>query len=81
MRLAQTSGRFDQGVEYGPQIERRTADGLQHIGRRCLLLQRVTQLIEQPRVLDGNNGLGGKVLDQLNLLIGEAIESDIVARS
>ena len=29
------------------------------------------QFVEQPRVLDGDDGLGGKVLNQLDLLIGE----------
>ena len=46
--------------------------------RRGLLLQRfgeivgaLAQLVEQPRVLDGDDGLRGKVLNQLNLLVGE----------
>ena len=34
--------------------------------RRC-----AAQLVEQPRVLDGDDRLGGKVLHQLDLLIGE----------
>ena len=29
------------------------------------------QLVEQPRVLDGDDRLGGEVLDQLDLLVGE----------
>ena len=29
------------------------------------------QLVEQPRVLDGDHGLGGEILDQLDLLVGE----------
>ena len=29
------------------------------------------QFVEQPRVLDGDDGLGGEVLDQLDLLFGE----------
>ena len=29
------------------------------------------QLVEQPRVLDGDDGLGGEILDQLNLPISE----------
>src|SRR5262249_23815168 len=44
------------------------------IGRgiaRRLLLKRLAQLVEQAGVLDGNDGLGGKVLHQLDLLIGE----------
>ena len=45
---------------------------------RGLLLQRLAQiigalaqLVEQPRVLDGDDGLGGEVLHQLDLLVGE----------
>ena len=29
------------------------------------------QFVEQPRVLDGDDGLGGEILHQLNLLVGE----------
>ena len=51
---------------------------LQHLGGRGLLLQRLgevvgalAQFVEQPRVLDGDDGLRGEVLDQLDLLVGE----------
>ena len=51
---------------------------LQHLGGRGLLLQRLgqivgalAQLVEQARVLDGDDGLGGEVRDQLDLLVGE----------
>ena len=37
----------------------------------CSLQADSTQLVEQPRVLDGDHGLGGEVLNQLDLLIGE----------
>src|SRR5262249_16795189 len=59
------------GLEHRLQFARRTADDLEHLRRRSLLLQAFAQLIEQPRILDGNDGLGGEVLHQLNLLIGE----------
>ena len=42
-----------------------------HLGCSCLLLQRLSQFVEQPRVLDGDNGLGGEVLDQRDLFVGE----------
>ena len=32
---------------------------------------RFAQLVEQPRVLDGDDGLSGEVLHQLDLLVGE----------
>ena len=57
-------------VEHGLEIERRAADDLEHLGSGGLLLQRLaeivvlTQLVEQPRVLDGDDGLGGEVRDQ-----------------
>ena len=35
------------------------------------------QLVEQPRVLDGDDGLGGEVRDQLDLLVGE--RADLLA--
>ena len=51
---------------------------MQHIRRSRLLFQclaqiscALTQFIEQPRVLDGDDSLGGKVLHQRNLLIAE----------
>ena len=54
------------------------ADDLQHLGGRRLLLQRfrevvgaLAQFVEQPRVLDGDDGLGGEILHQFDLLVGE----------
>ena len=51
---------------------------LQHLRGRGLLLQRLgqivgalAQLVEQPRVLDGDDGLGSEVFHQLDLLVGE----------
>jgi len=35
------------------------------------LVQRLSQLIQQPRILDGDDGLRGKVLYQINLLVSE----------
>ena len=46
-------------------------DDLEHVGGRGLLLQRFAQLVEQPRVLDGDDGLSGEILDQFDLLVGE----------
>ena len=50
------------------QIAGRTGDDLEHLGGRGLLLQRfgeivgaLAQFAEQPRVLDGDHGLGGEV--------------------
>jgi hypothetical protein len=53
------------------EIECRAADNFEYVGGRCLLLQRIAQFFEQPRVLDGDDGLGGEVSEQLNLPVGE----------
>ena len=37
----------------------------------CCLAVNSAQLVEQAGVLDGDDGLGGEVLDQLDLLVGE----------
>ena len=65
-------------LEHRLQIRPASCDDLQHLGGRGLLLQRLAeivgalaQLVEQPRVLDGDDGLGGEVLHQLDLLVGE----------
>src|SRR6516225_315491 len=62
---------LDQRIKHAFEIECRTTDDLQHIGSGGLLLERVAQFVEQPRILDGDDGLGCKVLHQLNLLVGE----------
>jgi Ni,Fe-hydrogenase III small subunit len=56
------------------KIEGRAADNFEHIGGRRLLLQRLFKLVEQPRVLDGNDSLSGEVLDQPDLLVGEGTD-------
>src|SRR5262249_6481679 len=56
----------------------RAADDLEHVGGGGLLLQRfgevvraLAQLVQQPRVLDGDDGLLGEIAHQLDLLVGE----------
>ena len=44
------------------QVKRRAADDLEDVGCGSLLLQRLAQFVEQPRVLDGDDGLSGEVL-------------------
>ena len=53
-------------------------DDLEYFRGRGLLLQRLGQIVgalaqfvEQPRVLDGDDGLRGEVLHQLDLFVGE----------
>src|SRR5215467_12183628 len=70
-RLADSHCVFQQGSVHRPEVPRRTGDDAQYLGGRGLLLQRFAQLVEQAGVLNSNDGLGGKVLHQLDLLIGE----------
>ena len=60
--------RFDKRLQHRLQIESRAADDLEHVGGGGLLLQRFAQLVEQPRVLDGDHGLIGKGPHQSDLL-------------
>ena len=69
VRIAKAGSRFDQRLKHRPEIERRAADDFEHVGGGGLLLQRFAQLVEQPRVLDGDDGLAGEILDQLDLLV------------
>ena len=69
--LADARGVLQHRLEHRLQFARRARDDLQHVGGRGLLLQRLAQLVEQPRVLDRDDGLGGEVRDQLDLLVGE----------
>ena len=62
--------RFGQRIEHRLQIERGAADDLEHVGGSSLLPQRfgqvacaLPQFIEQPRILDGYDGLGSKIAD------------------
>jgi len=48
----------------------RATNDLEHVGGGSLLLQGFAQLTEQPRVLDGDDGLIGKRLYKLDLLPG-----------
>src|SRR5262245_23221519 len=61
------------GLEYRLQLTGRRTDDAQHLGRRRLLLKRLPQLIEQPRVLDGDDGLVGEGFDQFDLPIGKSL--------
>jgi hypothetical protein len=58
-------------------MEGRATDDLEYVGGGGLLLQGFAQFVQQPSVLDSNDGLGGKIADQLDLLLGE--RSDLLA--
>src|SRR5262249_11459201 len=86
--VTKAASRFNERLQHRLEIESRAADNLEHIGGGCLVLQRFTEiararlhLLEQPCVLDGDDSLRGKILDQTYLLIVEgadllAINSD-----
>src|SRR5262249_26830904 len=69
--LADTPGVGKDRIEYRGQVTRRTADDLEHLRSRGLLLQRFAQLVEQARVLDGDDRLVSEGGGELNLLLGE----------
>src|SRR6516165_6677911 len=64
----------EDGLKYRLQLAGRRTDNAQYLRGCGLLIQRFAeiirafpQLVEQPRVLDGDDGLGGEGLDQLDL--------------
>src|SRR5262245_56925133 len=78
IRLAKLGGRFDQCVEYGLEIELGAANNAEYLADGCLRFQRLGQLafarllsLKEARVLDGDHGLVGKGLHELNLLCRE----------
>ena len=69
--FANTDGILQHGLEHRLQFARRRTDDLEHVGGGGLLLQRFAQLAEQPRVLDGDDGLRSEVFNQLDLFVGK----------
>ena len=68
---AEARHRLHQRVENRLEIDGRAADDLEHVGGGGLLLQgfaeivgALAQFVEQPRVLDGDHGLFGKIGQQ-----------------
>jgi hypothetical protein len=60
-------------LEDGLDIRRRGADRPQDVARRRLLLERLLGLVEQPDVLDGDDRLGGKSLEEGHLPVREGL--------
>src|SRR3974377_1900719 len=78
VRITQARSRLDQRIQHRLKVESRAADDFEDIGSGCLLLQRfgevvsaLAQLVEQPGVLDRDDGLSGENLYQFNLLVQE----------
>src|SRR6516165_6839406 len=62
---------FEHCLEHRLQFAGRRTDYSQHVRRGRLLLQRLTKFIKQPCILDGDDRLGGQVLQKLDLLFGK----------
>ncbi len=72
------NGVLQHGLKHRLKLAWRPADHPENLGRRGLLLQglgkiigALAQLVEQARVLDGDDGLIGEAREQLDLLVGE----------
>ena len=76
--FAETHGIRQHDLKYRLQLARRAGNDVQHLRGCVLLLQclgeitrALAQLVEQPGVLDGDDGLRGEIIHQLDLLVGE----------
>src|SRR6516164_4260632 len=69
--LTKFRSRFDERLEHGFEIKCRTANYLEQVGGGGLLLQRLTQFVEQSRFLDGSRGL---LFKRFVTLSAEALE-------
>src|SRR5262245_55144262 len=81
LRLAKAGRRLHQRIQNRLQVESRATDDFKNVRGRRLLLEGFTKLVEQSRVFDSNNRLGGKVFYQFNLLVRKrshllAVDSD-----
>src|SRR6516164_834876 len=69
--FAQPHRLFEHCVEDGGKVAGRGVDDLQHLGGCGLLLQCLTRLGNESRVLHRNDRLRPEVFQQRNLLVGE----------
>ena len=68
---AEARHRLHQRVEHRLEVDGRAADDLEHVRCRGLLLEGFPQFPKQAGVFNGDHRLFGKVVHQLNLLVGE----------
>src|SRR5215468_9828408 len=71
--LAEPYGILQDRIEDGLQAAWRRGNRAKDFRRCRLLLQRLPQLVQQPRVLEGDDGLRGKRFEKCNLLIRKRI--------
>jgi hypothetical protein len=69
--LADANGVLQHSLKHRLQLTGRTADHLENLRRRGLLLQRLAQLVEQARIFDSDDGLLREIADQLDLFVCE----------
>ena len=62
---------FQDRIEHRREIAGRRIDDLQHLGSRRLLLQGLTRLGNEARVLDRDDRLRGEILEEVDLLVGK----------
>src|SRR6516225_6000749 len=68
---AKTMRLLQDRVKYWREISGRRIDDLQHLGGRSLSVQRFLLLGQEPRVLDGDDGLVGEGFQKCNLTVSK----------
>src|SRR5215470_4675385 len=78
VRLAEPAGSTDDGIEHRLQLRGRATDDIKDLARGCLLLHRLGELprpcllrLEQPCVLDRDDGLVGEGGHEIDLALRE----------
>ena len=66
---------FEDRVENRNEVAGRGIDDLQYLSNRLLLLQRLAQFGQQPRILDRDHRLVGEGAHQFDLPLGERLRS------
>ena len=62
---------FQHGSKHGFNVARRGADDLEDVGGGGLLLEGFAQLVKQARIFNRDDGLRGKCLNEVNLLVSK----------
>src|SRR5258706_13935227 len=73
VRLAKPASILGDGLQHRLNVCRGSSDHTEDLACHGLLLQRLAQLVEQPRVLDGDDGLFREIADKLDLLVTERL--------
>ena len=70
-RIAEPHRLVEHRIEHRREIAGRGIDDLEDLGGRGLLVERLARLGDEPGVLHRDHRLGGEVLQQRDLLVGE----------